>query len=151
MEGSMKINDAFTVGAQPSEAELRELKEQGFASIVNLRPPGEKDQPLSPEQEGKEVQSLGLAYLHEPVDSSAMSPEVVDRVRAGLDELPKPAYVHCKGGTRAGAVVVMDMAVKNGMSGEDTLQQAEQMGFQCKQEHLKQFVKDYVDARAGSE
>ena len=40
---------------------------------------------------------------------------------------------------------MMHLAVQAGWSGADTLQKAEEMGFECKQPELKEFVKSYID------
>jgi uncharacterized protein (TIGR01244 family) len=143
----MKINDDVTVGTQPTEDQLAGLARAGFRTVVNLRTVGEQDQPLSPETEGKEVRALGMAYLHIPVSTKDIKAEQVDEFRRKFADLPKPALVHCYRGIRAGAFVMMDMAVERGMSGDQTLRQAEQMGFRWDQPELKEFVKGYVDRR----
>jgi uncharacterized protein (TIGR01244 family) len=145
MQQSMKINDDVTVGGQPDDGQLAELARGGFKAVVNLRTAGEQDQPLSPEAEGERVRALGMEYAHLPVSTKDMRPEQVDEFRERLAALPKPAFVHCHRGKRAGAFVMMGVAVEQGMSGDQTLQQAEQMGFQCDQPELKEFVKGYVD------
>ena len=43
---------------------------------------------------------------------------------------------------------MMDLAVKQGMSGEQTLQKAEEMGFECDKPELIEFVKKYVDTHS---
>ena len=138
MHDSMRINEQVTVGPQPRADELEQLREQGFKAVVNLRTEGEEDQPVSPEEEGQQVSSLGMTYHHEPVDAGDLREEQVDRFREKLAGLPGPVYVHCRSGKRAGAFVMMDQAVRHGMSGEATLQKAEEMGFECKQPELKQ-------------
>jgi uncharacterized protein (TIGR01244 family) len=143
---TMKINDQVTVGPQPSEEEIQKLGQQGFKSVVNFRTEGEDEQPLSPQAEGQKVKSAGMDYLHIPVSMKAMGPELVDQFRQKYPDLPKPVFAHCKSGKRAGAMVMMDMAVEHGMTGEQTLQQAEKMGFKCDQPELKEFVKSYVDS-----
>lgn len=145
---AMKINDEVTVGPQPTGNQLKELANAGFKSIINFRTEGEEDQPLSPTQEGENVKQLGLSYLHIPVSMKSMSEETVDQLREQFHELPKPVFAHCKSGKRAGAMVMMHMASKQGLSGKQTLQQAEQMGFKCDQPELKQFVETYVDNHA---
>ncbi|MGN6136819.1 MAG: beta-lactamase hydrolase domain-containing protein [Aureliella sp.] len=142
---NMKINDEVTVGAQPTDQQLNELASQGFKSVVNFRTEGEEDQPLSPAREGEKVGKLGLEYLHVPVSAKSMSPETVDRFRQRFANLAKPVFAHCKSGQRAGAMVMMHIASTQGMSGKETLQQAEQMGFKCDQPELKRFVEQYVD------
>ncbi|WP_166820057.1 beta-lactamase hydrolase domain-containing protein [Thalassoroseus pseudoceratinae] len=148
MAEKMKINDQVTVGPQPSDDEIRQLGDQGFKTVVNFRTEGEDEQPLSPDAEGEKVKSAGMEYLHIPVSMKSMGPELVDQFRAKYPNLPKPVFAHCKSGKRAGAMVMMHMAVEQGMSGEQTLQKAEEMGFECDKPELEQFVKNYVDNHA---
>ena len=145
---AMKINDEVTVGAQPSEDRLKELARQGFKSVINFRTEGEEEQPLPPKQEGEAVRSLGLQYLHVPVSMKSMGPEIVDGFRQRFPDLPKPVFAHCKSGKRAGAMVMMHIASEQGMSGKQTLEQAEKMGFECDQPELKEFVEQYVDSHS---
>jgi uncharacterized protein (TIGR01244 family) len=143
---TMKVNDQVTVGAQPSENQLQQLDKQGFKSVVNFRTEGEEDQPLSPQAEGEKAKAAGMEYLHIPVSMKSMGPELVDQFRERFPDLPKPVYAHCKSGKRAGAMVMMHMAVEQGMSGDQTLQKAKEMGFECDQPQLEQFVRQYVDS-----
>lgn len=146
MDQVMKISDQVTVGAQPSEDQIQQLGKQGFKSVVNFRTNGEEDQPLSPQAEGKKVKSAGMEYLHIPVSMKTMGPELVDQFRKQFPDLPKPVYAHCKSGKRAGAMVMMKVAVEKGMTGDETLQKAKEMGFECDQPVLEQFVRQYVDS-----
>ena len=151
MQNVTKISDDVTVGPQPSEAELRQLAGEGFKSVVNFRTDGEEDQPLSPTDERATVNSLGMAYCSVPVSMETMGPGKVDLFRLHFADLPKPVFAHCKSGKRAGAMVMMHVAVERGMSGEETLKRAEEMGFECDQPELKDMVKSYVDARTGKD
>ncbi|WP_345684661.1 protein tyrosine phosphatase family protein [Novipirellula caenicola] len=140
------MNDEITVGPQPTANEIEGLADKGFASLVNFRTAGEEDQPLSPDDEQKKAEANGLEYLHVPVDMQGISPEAVDRFREQYRKLPKPVFAHCKSGKRAGAMMMMHMAAEQGMTGEQTLQQAKEMGFECDQPELEKFVKQYVDS-----
>lgn len=144
----MNINDDVSVGAQPTEEQLDQLARQGVKTVINFRTEGEEEQPLSPTVEGEKVRSLGMEYLHVPVSTKAMGPEVVDNFRAKYANLAKPIYAHCKSGKRAGAMVMMHLATEHGMSGKETLEQAEQMGFKCDQPEFKEFVEGYVDTHS---
>lgn len=145
---TMKINDQVSVGPQPSQEELQKLGQQGFKSVVNFRTAGEEEQPLSPSDEGKKVKAAGMEYLHIPVSTEAMGSELVDRFRKAFPDLPKPVFAHCKSGKRAGAMVMMNVAVEQGMTGDQTLQKAKEMGFECDQPQLEQFVRNYVDSHS---
>lgn len=141
----IQITDQVSVGAQPTEEQLRSMAQEGIKTVVNLRTAGEQDQPLGPDQEGDVVRRLGMQYLHIPVSSKDMRAEQVDQFRQALRRLPVPVFVHCHRGKRAGAFVMMHLAAEAGMSGAQTLQQAEQMGFHCDVTALKEFVTSYVD------
>ncbi|KAA5542610.1 phosphatase [Roseiconus nitratireducens] len=150
MSQRMKINDQITVGPQPDETEIATLVDDGFKSVVNFRTDGEDEQPISPDTEQRLVEAAGLRYLHLPVSMKSMDPKLVDEFRSQLEALPKPVFAHCKSGKRAGAMTMMHVAAEQGMSGEQTLQKAQQMGFECDQPELKEFVKSYVDQHAQS-
>ncbi|MEQ8847004.1 protein tyrosine phosphatase family protein [Botrimarina sp.] len=145
MPGRMKINDEITVAPQPSEEEIAKLADEGFRSVVNFRTENEDDQPLSPFAERDLVEEAGLTYLHCPISMQTMGPATIDEFRERFDDLPKPVFAHCKLGKRAGAMVMMDIAVKQGMSGQETLDKADEMGFECDQPELRDVVKNYVD------
>ena len=148
MAQQMKVNDDVTVGPQPTEYEIQKIANQGFKSVVNFRTDGEDQQPLSPDAEAKAVDAAGMQYLNIPVSMQSMGSDLVDRFREKYAELPKPVFAHCKSGKRAGAMVMMHVAVEHGMSGEETLQKAKEMGFECDQPQLEQFVRQYVDSHA---
>ena len=148
MENIKKINESVSVGPQPCELDLKELAEIGFKSVVNLRALGEENQPLSPRQEGEKVEALGMQYRHFPVTMQTMAPDAVDRFRHTIAHLPQPVFVHCYRSMRAGALVMIDLAIKSGMTGKQTINKAMQMGFACDQPQLKQFVIDYIDSHS---
>lgn len=146
MVDRIDINDRFSVGKNhPSREEFEAIAEQGFKSVVNMREADEEDQPLDPKDEGAVVQQLDMEYLHYPVSSDAMSPEIVDEFRDQVDDLPGPVFAHCQTGSRSGAFIMMHVASESGMDGDQALSQAKSMGFECDSEELEQFVKDYID------
>ena len=145
MHDQMHINEQITSGRQPTAEEFTQLAREGFRSVVNLRTWPEEDQPLSPEAEGAQVRDLGLEYLHLPVSTTDLTPEQVDQFRQALLQLPKPVYVHCHTGKRAGAFVMMHLAAEQGWSGQEALQKAEEMGFACDVPRLQEFFLQYID------
>lgn len=82
---TMQINDQVSVGPQPSEEEPQKLGQQGFKTVVNFRTEGEEEQPLSPQAEGEKAKSAGMEYLHLPVSTEAMGPELEQFVRQYVD------------------------------------------------------------------
>ena len=91
------------------------------------------------------MSKLGMDYIHFPVTMQTMSPEKVDEFRKRLPTFQSPVFAHCKSGKRAGAMVMIHNAVADGITGEQVLQAAKQMGFECDVPQLKEFVKGYVD------
>lgn len=146
MTDRMQINDELTVGGQPTEVEIQTLANDGYKSIVNFRTEGEDEQTLSPDEEKSKVVAAGMEYLHVPVSMDSIDQSKVDAFRKQLKSLPKPVFAHCKTGKRAGAMTMMHVAVETGMTGEQTLQTAEEMGFECDVPQLKEFVTTYVDS-----
>ena len=147
MPDRVPFADRITVAAQPSEAEFKTLASQGIRTVMNLRTEGEDMQPLSPDAEGRVVEDQGMAYVHLPVSMKSADADLVDRFRQALAEAERPVVVHCKLGQRAGAMVMMDHAIRQGWTGQETLERAKAMGFACANEKLAAFVRDYVDAR----
>ena len=90
MQDLKKINDQITVSGQPTAEDIAQLNNDGFRTIVNLRTEGEKDQLMSPEEERQAVEKSVMRYVHLPVSPASMEPELVDKFRAQLPELPGP-------------------------------------------------------------
>ena len=145
MEKLIKINEQITVGPQPSEQELAELKRMGFKSIVNVRAEGEKDQPLSPQVEGDQARAMGLHYVHIAVPMGNFQAAQVDQFRVAMAKLPQPVFSHCLGGKRAGVLAMMHEAVEEGLSGEEAITRANEKGLNIDKPELAQFMTRYVD------
>lgn len=146
----IQITEKLSAGAQPTEQHLRDLAAEGVRSVVNVREEGEDDQPLSPMREGDLVRALGMEYRHIPVSKENMTPELVDRFRTELTRIPGPVFVHCHKKTRAGALAMIHEAIESGMSGDEMLNQAKAIGFECGHPELQQFVSNYIDSRSRS-
>ena len=101
------ISDRISVGGQPTEEDLKNLKAEGFAAIINLRREGEQNQPLDPAREGAVAQATGLKYFHIPVNSSDPKREHVEAVKAALDQIEGPVFVHCQGGGRGCSIALL--------------------------------------------
>lgn len=127
------------IGAQPTIDDLKQLKKEGFRSVINLRRPDEPS-PLNPEQESQEVCALGMEYQHIPVSPQNLSGGEADKFNEAMRSLPKPVFVHCQGGTRAGAFSLMHLGREKGWTGEQAFEEGEKAGFKCESPALKEFV-----------
>jgi uncharacterized protein (TIGR01244 family) len=103
MAQGVPLSNQITIGAQPTEKDLNVIAAEGVRSVVNLVPEGEDPSALSPEQEGCLARQLGMKYLHVPVPAGDVkSPARVVEFVKGFEALPRPVFVHCKAGRRAG-------------------------------------------------
>ncbi|MDB5339954.1 MAG: hypothetical protein JWN70_5573 [Planctomycetaceae bacterium] len=144
MEQYFKINDEITIGPQPSAAQLQTLQNDGYQTIVNFRNAGEDEESMSPQAECDAVRAAGMTYLHIPVTMKAMAAESVDLFRKQYSELPKPIFAHCKSGKRAAAMAMLNIAVQEGLSADQCLQNAKQMGIDFDQPELTTFMQTYL-------
>ncbi len=71
------ITASITIGDQPTETDLSQLKQEGYTGVVNLRNDGEPDQPLSTAEEGNKVRALGMDYLHSGVGATPLTMQEV--------------------------------------------------------------------------
>ena len=150
MEQYFKINDDITVGPQPTSAQLQQLQSDGIQSIVNFRVEGEDEESLPPQIEGDTVRAAGMTYLHIPVTLKAMTGESVDRFRSAYAELPKPVFAHCKSGKRAAAMAMMNIAVDEGITAEQTFENAKTMGIELGQPELESFMQNYINRHSAA-
>ena len=98
-----KFSDDLLCAGQPTEADLHGLKNQGYRCVVNLRPPNEPGQ--IPQAEAV-AQKLGLAYRSFPVvGPTDLNEENTRRFDALLQEIPRPAMIHCGSSNRVGALM----------------------------------------------
>lgn len=151
MEDTVQINDRFTVAKFAPEADqIRQAAQEGFQSLINMQTDDEeKKLKMKPHEEAQKAEKAGLTYLHHPVDGEKLSKDVVDGFRRKATELPAPVLVHCASGKRSGALVMMHLACEEGMTGDEVIKKAEEMGFECDTPELEKFVKDYVDNHNG--
>ena len=143
MENVLKINDRLAVATeQLSAQQLEQAAREGYKSVLNLRSPQEEGF-MRDEQE--RATATGLEYVNIPVSPNNMSEELADRVLQQIDSLPKPLLTHCKSGLRSGAMSLMYLATKEGMSAEEAMDKGKEMGFDCdKSPQMKEFFKQYI-------
>jgi uncharacterized protein (TIGR01244 family) len=94
------IRPGLATAGQPTPEALRELRELGFRTVVNLRTEGEGAVP-----EKATVEEQGLRYVSVPITPETFSLKDVEAVEAVLrDEGAAPVLLHCASSNRVGAV-----------------------------------------------
>lgn len=141
MKNRIHLDDRISSGGQPSEDDIASLKASGVTTIINLRRPGEQNQPLDPTAEGVVVAGHGLAYVHIPVDPKNLDPAHVDAVAEAIAASAGPVYVHCAAGGRAVTHALLADAMALGHSADEVLARAESIGAPVKDEGFKAFIR----------
>lgn len=120
------VKPGLATAGQPTPEALRQLKQQGFKTVVNLRAetePGVKE-------EEQIVRELGLAYVSVPVTPASFSQSQVDAVARVLDdEKTGPVLLHCGSANRVGAVWAV-LQAQRGKSYEEAEAEARRIGLQ---------------------
>lgn len=147
MKTFIQFTTEIYISDQPSEEDLAFLANRGVLSIVNLRQEGEMNQPLSPADEERISTKHRLHYYHFPVSFKHLSKEDVDLFRQEFKKLPRPILVHCQRGVRAAGLVIMDYAVKKGMSGEEGLLYVKSCNIDFGSNEINAFIQSYIDER----
>jgi uncharacterized protein (TIGR01244 family) len=83
-----------------------------------------------------------MRYVHIPISAKNIREEQINQFQEKLRQFPAPVFVHCATGKRSGAFAMMNAGVEQGMTGEETLRRAEQMGFECDTPQLSECVKN---------
>src|SRR5690348_12788099 len=96
-----RVGDVF-IGGQPTEAGLREMREQGVTTVVNLRTPEEMKRIGF--DEAALAKELGMKYVHIPMRGTATNPygpKQLDAFVAALNAADGKVLLHCTVAWRA--------------------------------------------------
>lgn len=120
-----------------------EIKKFGFASIINLRQPGEDGANL-PEEEAA-AKAADIRYYSLPFSSTAPDPAVADKFLDAITAKGSdPAFIHCAGGGRAATMWFIKRLVVDHWDVDRAAKEATALGMTSPT--LKQFAIDYAQA-----
>jgi protein tyrosine phosphatase (PTP) superfamily phosphohydrolase (DUF442 family) len=138
-----KINDSLFRGAQPRAEGLKELKNLGVTTIVDLR--GEDPDKISWER--RQAESLGIRFVSIPV--SGWTPPSNDQVALFLalfrDNPKEKIFVHCRfGDDRTGVFVAAYRMAYDGWPAEQAMNEMYFFGFNgLWHPSMKTFIRDF--------
>ena len=99
------IGGGLGTAGQPTEAQFQAVREAGFEVVINLALPT-SDMALA--HEGNLVTSLGMTYVHIPVDFKAPSAEDFRAFCRVMDAFAdRRKFVHCAANKRVSAFVFL--------------------------------------------
>jgi tyrosine-protein phosphatase SIW14 len=138
-----KINDSLFRGAQPREEGIKELKNLGITTIVDLR--GEDPGKIAWER--AQAESLGIRFVNIPV--SGWSPPSNDQVAQFLkifrDHRKEKVFVHCRfGDDRTGVFVATYRMAYEGWPAQQAMNEMYFFGFNgFWHPSMKSFIRDF--------
>lgn len=99
---SMKVlTDSISVSEQLKLAQIKDVRQSGFATIIDLRPDGE----AAGQPHAATVQSAAkankLAFVYVPVPHGDIPDSAVEALAKAIDDSPKPILMYCRSGRRA--------------------------------------------------
>ena len=103
--GFHAVSDRLGTAGQPRQPRFRMVRESGFEAVINLALPT-SDNAIA--NEGSVVTSLGMSYVHIPVDFNAPTSQdfrAFCRVMEAFDD--RPVFVHCAANMRVSAFVFL--------------------------------------------
>lgn len=150
MINAIRINENLTTTGQVIPQQIKQAIQEGFKSVVNLRSPDELG---FSKDEQQVVEALGLYYVNVPLKLEALNEELITKILATIEQIPKPAVVHCAAGMRSTAIALLSIAIQEGLTPEQTLARAKNLGFGFLEHsnvspRLKQLFVDYVNKHA---
>lgn len=118
------------VAGQVSAADVARLKEQGYRTIINMRPDGEgAGQPVSADV-AKATADAGLAYAYIPTSAANMPDAVIDDLGRALAGAEGPVLIYCRSGARvARAWALAEASRPGGLDKQGIVGAVEQAGF----------------------
>lgn len=92
-----RVGEDVFIAGQPTERGLRELRDQGVTTVVNLRTPEEMKRDVHFDEPAL-VAQLGMKYVHLPVrgnDAFPYSPRTVTAFSQALQDASGKVLLHC--------------------------------------------------------
>lgn len=151
LDKPIKISNQLIVGPQLSDSDIQKLAKHGIKTVVNLSAKGEHQQMLTPDDEQRQVEALGVAYVHKPISMSNLKNKYVDELIDQLQDCPTPIYIHCLFGQRSMPLGLIFHALRKKLDGEHALEKSEKLGFVWHAPFLRSFVASYLKARSSVE
>jgi len=122
--GFAVVKPQLASGQKPFADGLNWLKDKGYRTVLNIRPPGEDDSAVRRQFEAK-----GFRYLSLEVSPLTLKPEVVERFnRIVTDTNNRPLYVFDRDSSLAGGLWFLHFRIIDGLANEKATSEAARLG-----------------------
>ena len=95
-----RVTDRFSVAPQIQPADLAAAAAEGYTLIINNRPDGEDPGQPSAAAMAVQAATLGLTYVHIPVQGGPSLEQAIALTRA-IEDHPGRTLAYCRSGTRS--------------------------------------------------
>ncbi|MBM3545449.1 MAG: TIGR01244 family phosphatase [Alphaproteobacteria bacterium] len=112
MPRTTEIAPGLFVAAQLNAADVPQLAEEGFRTIINNRPDGEESAQPPASVVRDEAKHHDIAYIYQPVSTSAIAAKDVAELERNIASAAKPIVAHCRSGTRTYLMWATGQALK---------------------------------------
>jgi uncharacterized protein (TIGR01244 family) len=138
-----KVGTTIACAGATSPAAVAQVKQLGYASIINLRQASESGAEVEAEEAA--AKAAGITYVFLPISSTSPDPAVVDRfITAVTAPANQPVFVHCASANRASALWMIKRMMVDGWDAERAGTEAAALGLTSAT--LKTFAIDYAAA-----
>lgn len=120
------VGDDVFIAGQPTERALRDMKERGVTTVINLRMPQEMERVGF--DEAKLVDELGMKYVHIPMrggnGEQAYSPQTLRKFADAMKGADGKVLLHCTVAWRASHIWAAYLIQERGVPDADALAHA---------------------------
>ena len=118
LEGSSGFGGSLVgFGGATEPSAMKDLKDQGFSSVINLRLDSEGGVDLQASESA--ASDIGLKYIHLPFDVSEVGANTIDNfLRIVGNPSNQPVFIHCNSATRVAALWMIGRVLQDGWSVE---------------------------------
>lgn len=135
-----QLESTIACGGSTKPEAIREIRNMGFKSVINLRLATEEGAMV--EEEGAAVRAAGMNYVHLPFNAQSPDPQLIDNfIAAVTTPANTPAYVHCAAGGRAAALWMIKRVKADGWTVDRALVEANALGLN---DRFRPFAMNYL-------
>lgn len=104
------LTPGYAVSPQITPEDLPAIKAAGYVTLIDNRPDGEIPPNLHADEMRAAAESLGLAFIANPVVGGAITEDNVTTQREALSTSPGPVFAYCASGNRSSVVWALAQA-----------------------------------------
>lgn len=121
------VTESLAIGNVVSPEELKEVRQKGYSTIVDLCTTVEGKQ-----LDAEAVRQLGFNYISVPVDRQNLKPETLQEFMQAVDSTNQPIYIRCVSGLRAGVMTLLTLADRENWTQQQYLERHQALGIKHK-------------------